>query len=164
MDTAKALIFSRLLMENPDLNRLINAIKDCALIMLKNAIYIQGELPKVEMPEAIREQTKEICESMAGTKYEVVSELFIIHELLKSEADQADVSSRIFKLIRWLWEDILKMHHVVLALQEESRKNENYTLSLILVQESAANIINAFNRAKNEADSLAGENTEKGNT
>jgi len=55
------------------------------------------------------------------------------------------------------------MHQVVMALREDSQKNQNHTLSLLLVQESAANIINAFNCAKAAVDSLASEKNEKGN-
>ena len=136
----------------------ISAIRDCALIMLENASYIQRELPNVEMLEVLRLQTAEVCESMIGTKHDVISELFEIDELLKSKTDWAVVSSRIDRIIEWLWEDISKMHQVVMALLEDSQKNESHTLSLILVQESAANIINAFNCARAAVDALASEN------
>jgi hypothetical protein len=115
------------------------------------------------MRKALRSQTAEVCESMVGTKHDVISELFEIDELLKSKTDWAAVSSRIDHLIRWLWEDISKMHQVVMALREDSQKNQDHTLSLILVQESAANIINAFNCAKAAVDALASEKNEKGN-
>jgi hypothetical protein len=136
----------------------ISAIRDCALIMLENASYIQRELPNVEMLEALRLQTAEVCESMVGTKHDVISELFEIDELLKLKTNWAVVSPRIDRVIRWLWEDISKMHQVVMALLEDSQKNESHTLSLILVQESAANIINAFNCARAAVDALASEN------
>jgi hypothetical protein len=136
----------------------ISAIRDCALIMLENASYIQRELPNVEMLEVLRLQTAEVCESMIGTKHDVISELFEIDELLKSKTDWAVVSSRTDRIIEWLWEDISKMHQVVMALLEDSQKNESHTLSLILVQESAANIINAFNCARAAVDALASEN------
>ena len=136
----------------------ISAIRDCALIMLENASYIQRELPNVEMLEVLRLQTAEVCESMIGTKHDVISELFEIEELLESKTDWAVVSSRIDRIIEWLWEDISKMHQVVMALLEDSQKNESHTLSLILVQESAANIINAFNCARAAVDALASEN------
>ena len=86
-----------------------------------------------------------------------------IDEILKSTTDRAVVSSRIDRIIGWLWDAISKMHEVVMALRADSDKNENHTLSLVLVQESAANIVNAFNFAKAAADALASENDEKGN-
>jgi adenosine deaminase len=150
-------------MNSPAVLGAISAIRDCALIMLENASYIQRELPNVEMSEALRSQTAEVCESMVGTKHDVISEIFEIDELLKSKTEWAVVSSRTDRLIRWLWEDILKMNQVVMALREDSQKNQNHRLSLVLVQESAANIVNAFNCAKAAVDALASEKNEKGN-
>lgn len=150
-------------MSRPAVLRAISAIRDCALIMLENATYIQRELPNVEMYDALRSQTAEVCESMVGTKQDVISELFEIDDLVKSKTDWSVVSSRIDRLIRWLWEDISKMHNVVMALRKDSKKNQNHALSLVLVQESAANIVNAFNSAKGAVDELADENIEKGN-
>ena len=141
----------------------ISAIRDCALIMLENASYIQRELPNVEMREALRLQTAEVCDSMVGTKHDIISELFEIDEFLKSKTNWAVVLSRIDRLIKWLWEDISKMHQVVMALREDSQKNQKHTLSLVLVQESAANIVNAFNYAKAAVVALASEKDEKGN-
>jgi hypothetical protein len=166
----------------------MGAIRDCALAMMGNASYIQQELPRVEMTEELRSRTAEICESMVGTKHDVISELFEMDELLQAEADRAEadrtgagptdasspqketgqsagsigqaetaaaaVLSRIDRVIRWLGEDLSRLHELVLALREESRKNDDYTLALVLVQESAANIINAFNRAKAAAEAL----------
>ena len=139
---------------SPAVPRAMSAIRDCAVIMLENATYIQRELPNVEMREALKSQTAEVCESMTGTKHDVISELFEIDELLKSTTDWAVVSSRIDRVIRWLWEAILEMHQVVMALSADSQKNKHHTLSLILVQESAANIVNAFNCAKDAVDAL----------
>ena len=159
----------------------MDAIRDCALVMMENASYVQQELPRVEMSEALRSRTAEVCESMVGTKHDVISELFELDELLQPEGDQAEVSSpqaetgqaaaasrqaeptaaevssRIERVIAWLWEDISRMHELVLALRADSQKNDDYTLALVLVQESAANIINAFNRAKAAAEALPGE-------
>ncbi len=138
----------------------MDAIRDCALAMLANATYIQQEMPRVEMSEALRSRTAAVCESMIGTKHDVISELFEMDELLQAETGQAagsirqaetggtSISSRIDRVLRWLGEDISKMHQLVLDLRDESQKNGEYTLALVLVQESAANIVLAFNRAK----------------
>lgn len=135
----------------------MGAIRDCALAMMGNASYIQQELPRVEMTGELRVRTAEVCESLIGTKHDVISELFELDELLQTEADWAVVSSRIDRAVRWLGEDISQMHALVLALREASQKNDEYTLALVLVQESAANIVNAFNRAKAAAEALPGE-------
>jgi len=144
-------------MNRPSVLKAISAIRDCALIMLENASYIQHELPNVEMLEVLRLQTAEVCESMMGTKHDVISELFEIDRLLESKTDLALVLSRIDRVLRWLWEDISKMHQVVMALREDSHKNENHTLAEVLIQESAANILTAFNCAKAAVDPLTSE-------
>lgn len=138
-----------------DLLTALSAIRNCANLMLENASYIQGELPNVEMNGTLRSQTVEICGSMVGTKHDVVSELFEIDELLESKTDWGTISSRLDRVMSWLWQDISKTHQLVMALREDSENNKNHTLSLILVQESATNILNAFNRAKAAVDALA---------
>ena len=134
----------------------MGAIRDCALAMMGNATYIQQELPRVEMTEELRSRTAEICESMVGTKHDVISALFELDELLQAKTDWAVVSSRIDRALRWLSEEISRMHELVLDLLADSQKNEGHTLALVLVQESAANIITAFNRAKAAAAALPG--------
>ncbi len=92
-----------------------------------------------------------------------ISELFEIEELLKSDAELAIISSRLARSIRWLWEDILGLDQVVMTLRSESQKDKNYTLALILVEESAANILNVFNRAKAAVDAAASDSNEQRN-
>jgi len=141
----------------------LSAIRDCALIMLENASYVQRELPNVVIADALRSQTAEVCDAMVGTKHDIISELFEIDELLKSDAKSAIISSRLARSIRWLWEDISRLDQVVMALRANSQKDETFTLALILVEESAANILNAFNRAKAAVDAASCESNEKRN-
>jgi hypothetical protein len=141
----------------------LSAIRDCALIMLENASYVQRELPNVVIADPLRSQTAEVCDAMVGTKHDIISELFEIDELLKLDAESTIISSRLARSIRWLWEDISRLHQVVMALRADSQKDENYTLALILVEESAANILNAFNHAKAAVDAAASNSNEKRN-
>ena len=141
----------------------LSAIRDCALIMLENASYVQRELPNVVIADPLRSQTAEVCDAIVGTKHDIISELFEIDELLKSDAESAIISSRLARSIRWLWEDISRLHQVVMALRADSQKDRNYTLALILVEESAANIVNTFNRAKAAVDVATSDSNEKRN-
>ncbi len=141
----------------------LSAIRDCALIMLENASYVQRELPNVVIADALRSQTAEVCDAMVGTKHDIISELFEIDELLKLDAKLAVISSRLTRNIRWLWEDLSRLHQLVMALRSDSKKNENHTLALILVEESAANILNAFNRAKAAVDAVVSDSNDKRN-
>jgi hypothetical protein len=131
--------------------------------MLENASYVQRELPNVVIADALRSQTAEVCDAMVGTKHNIISELFEIDELLKSDAKSAIISSRLARSIRWLWEDISRLDQVVMALRAKSQRDETFTLALILVEESAANILNAFNRAKATVDAASRESNEKRN-
>ena len=141
----------------------LSAIRDCALIMLENASYVQRELPNVVVADPLKSQTAEVCDAMVGTKHDIISELSEIDELLKSDAESPIISSRLARSIRWLWEGISRLHEVVMALRADSQKDKNYTLALILVEESAANILNAFNRAKAAVDAAASDSNEKRN-
>ncbi len=140
------------------------AIRDCALIMLENASYVQRELPNVEVADPIRSQVVKVCDAMVGTKHDIMTELFEIDELLESDAESTPIPFRLTRCVRWLWEDISRLHEVVMALRANSRKNPNHTLATILVEESAANILRAFNRAKAAVDVAASDPKEKRNT
>jgi hypothetical protein len=131
--------------------------------MLENASYVQRELPNVIIDDPLRSQTAEVCDAMVGTKHDIFSELFEINELLESHAESAVISSRLARSIRWFWEDISSLHEVVMALRADSQKNQDHTLATILVEESAANILHAFNRAKAAVDAATGDSNEKRN-
>jgi hypothetical protein len=88
--------------------------------MFENASYVQRELSNVVIADPLRSQTAEICDAMVGTKHDIISELFEIDELLKSDAELAVISSCLARSIRWLWEDISKLHQVVMALRADS--------------------------------------------
>jgi len=150
-------------MNSPGVQEALSAIRDCALMMFENVSYVQRELPNVEIDDSLRSQTGEVCDAMVGTKHDIISELFEIDELLKSDAELAVISSRLTRSIRWLWEDLSRLDLLVMALRADSQKNENHTLALILVEESAANILNAFNRAKAAIDAVVSDTNDKRN-
>ncbi len=55
------------------------------------------------------------------------------------------------------------MHELVMALDSPKKQNPAFALAHVLVAESAANIINAFNRTKAAADFLESEKHETPN-
>jgi 3-phosphoglycerate kinase len=150
-------------MNSPAVQEALSTIRDCALTMLENVSYVQRELPNVEIADSLRSQTAEVCDAMVGTKHDIISELFEIYELLESDAELAVISSRLTRSIRWLWEDLSRLHQVVMALRADSQKNENHTSATILIEESAANILNAFNRAKAAVDAVVSDMDDKRN-
>ena len=136
----------------------ISEIRDCTLIMFANACFIQRELQNVDMRDESRVNTVKICETMIGTKIDVISDIDSIDQILESDSKYIAVSSIINRVMGWLWDDISKMHELVMALRKDSDENKKYSLSLILVQESATNIRFAFNRAKAAVDVMTNEN------
>jgi flagellar biosynthesis/type III secretory pathway chaperone len=154
---------SGVVMNSSAVQEALSTIRDCAFIMLENASYVQRELPNVEMTDLLRSQTAEVCDAMVGTKHDIISELFEIDELLKSDAELAVISSRFNRSIRWLWEDLSKLDQLVMALRADSQKNKNHIGASILVEESAANILNVFNRAKAAVDAVVSESNDKRN-
>ena len=65
--------------------------RNCALVMLESTTYIQSELANVRMNDALRAQTEQVCTALAGTKHDIISELFELDELLGSEASASAI-------------------------------------------------------------------------
>jgi hypothetical protein len=137
--------------------------RGCAMAMLENASYIQKQLPNVRMNDALRQQTQQVCTSLIGTKYDIISELSELDELLGS-ASESVILSRVDRIVQWLQEGITRTHGLVLALETASKQDPACAGAYILASESATNILVAFNRTKAAADSLhAGESGRRQN-
>jgi hypothetical protein len=132
--------------------------RDCALVMMENAGYIHGELARVEMDGELRERTVRLCEDLVGTEHDVISELFALDELLERAGGSAPpVVERIERIIGWLSEDVGMVHELVLGLRSSTDRDPEYALGYVLVMESAVNILDAYNRTVQAADSLRQE-------
>lgn len=133
----------------------MSAARDCAMVMLETADYIQAELPNVQIDKALQSLTKTVCSALIGTKHDVISELFEIDDLLSpGGASSSEIASRLDRIIRWLWEDVSGMHKLVMALDSAKKRNPAFALAYVLVAESATNVLNAFNRTRAAADFL----------
>lgn len=128
--------------------------RDCALVMLESATYIESELPNVRMNDALRVHTEEVCTALVGTKHDIISELFELDELLGSQASASVIRSRVNRIVQWFRDDITKMHELVMALESASKQDPSCGPAYFLVAESAASILSAFNRTSAAADSL----------
>ena len=137
--------------------------RNCALVMLESATYIQSELANVRMNDALRAQTEQVCTALVGTKHDIISELFELDELLGSEASASIINSRVHRIVQWFQDDITHMHQLVTALESASKQEPACGLAYILVAESATNILNAFDRTRAAADSLPAEADETQN-
>lgn len=131
------------------------AARDCAVIMLETAEYIQAELPDIQIGEALRLQAETVCIALIGTKHDVISALFELDNLLRQRgASSSEIASRLNRVIRWLQEGVLGMHEFVMALDSAKQRNPAVVPAYVLVAESAANILNAYNRMTEAVDRL----------
>ncbi len=131
--------------------------RTCGLAMLENATFIQRELPNVPMSDELREQTRQVCDSLIGTKHDIFTELFELDELLSAKASLSVIHLRVNRIVKWFREDITRMHELVMALESTGKQDPACQPACVLVVESAANILNAFNRTKTAADGYCAE-------
>jgi len=131
--------------------------RSCALVMLESASFIQSELANVQMNDALRTQTEQVCTALIGTKHDIITEVDELDELLGSEALASDIRSKVNLLVQWLQDDITRMHQLVMALESASKKDPACMDAYVLVTESTTNILKAITRTRAAADSLCAE-------
>jgi hypothetical protein len=129
-------------------------VRECAVQMMQNAIYVQKELPNVRMSDALRRQAGKICDQLIGTKHDLITELFDLDELLPTDAPNATIGERVERMVRWARDDLLRLHELVVAIEDEGRRDPRALIAGILVTESAGNVLNAFNRMQSAADGV----------
>jgi hypothetical protein len=128
--------------------------RECAEQMLSNAMYVQQELPKVRMSDALRAQTQDICGTLIGTKHDLITELLEIDELVAGDATDEEIAARVERMVEWTFADLKALHEVVLALDEDGRRDPEMELAVTLVMESATNVVNAFQDMRGAAEGL----------
>ena len=121
--------------------------------MMSNAAYIQTELPSLTLQKEAKDQITTLCDSLIATKHDVVSELFELSEVSESSSP-SNINERVKMIIQWLWETIQEMNEVVQSLQTAAGADPQFSISWLLVSESATNILHPFNRAAEAADAL----------
>ena len=142
---------------------IIAEARNCAMVLLENATFIQRELTNVRMSDALRAQTEEVCTTLIGTKHDIISELFELDEFVGSKTSISVISSRVQRILQWLRDDIAKMHRLVMALEAASSQDRSCISAYVLVAESAANILKAYQRTRTAASSLSTETDEQPN-
>jgi hypothetical protein len=145
------------LMDESAVQVVMTEVRNCALVMLESATYIQSELANVRMTDALRGETNELCTALVSTKHDVISELFALDELLGSEASASVIGSRVNHIVHWFRDDITRMHQLVIALESASKQDPECVSAYILVAESATNILHAFGRTRAAAAALGAE-------
>jgi hypothetical protein len=130
------------------LRSFIAEAETCARTMLENAAFIDGELPSIQVPDAIREQTVATCDALSDTAHQVISDLLAVvaDNAFHSTEEVSGLQARIGRTMRRLRSAILQFHRLVLTLDAAREETADYMLAVILISESGANILNAFNR------------------
>lgn len=149
-------------MNEAALRSVLSAAHHCAMVMLENAVYVQEELPRVPMSEALQAQTKQLCSKLISTKHDVITELSELEELLASEPSASACLTRANRLVRWLGEDLPEIHQLVSDLESATKADPECQVTQILITESATNILIAFNQTKVAADALNADSPESG--
>ena len=141
-------------MNDSALQALITEAHNCAMAMFDNAMYISSELPTVTMSDALRARTQKMCDSLVSTKHDVAHELFELGELVTSDPSASVIARTVERIVAWLGAEIAPMHELVMALESAHKKDPEQGAAYVLVVESAANIISAFNRTRAAAAPL----------
>ena len=142
---------------NPQLLTFSQAARECAMQMMSNAAYIQRELPTLELPEPTNTKIRAMCDSLIGTKHDVMTELYELAD--ETQTDAFQVPEKVQRIVQWLSEPIGEMHQLVIDLQVSLETNPQLFASFLLVAESATNILNAFNAASLAADAFLNSGT-----
>ncbi len=119
--------------------------RDCALQMMMNALFIQQELPNVQISDELRQQTVELCSVLIGTKHDLITEIFELDEALEKGAGNVEVLRRVNRMVEWAEKDALKMHEIVMALDADAQNDVMNGSAYLLVSESAVNILTPLN-------------------
>ncbi|MEY4483453.1 MAG: hypothetical protein RL693_905 [Verrucomicrobiota bacterium] len=120
----------------------IHAARDCAMQLMQNATYIEKNLPTIEVPDGAAERIRSMCQSLIGTKQDVMTELFELNE--KAEVP-SDLSPGVDRIEKWLSEAMAEMHEEVEAMRVAKERDDRFSLGFILLAESGVNLLNAFN-------------------
>jgi hypothetical protein len=128
----------------------------CAHTLLENVMYIQKELPTLDLADAQRSAIVQICSTLVGTKHDVVSELFDLQDI-QGVAAPGVIRQRIERIVRMVIEDLTSLHEVVQSLESATANDRRAGLAYVLVAESATNMLRSFATMRDAVDSYVAE-------
>lgn len=131
--------------------------RNCASAMLENGSFIQSELPNIHLDDSLRASALRVCSQWIETKHDIVTELIELEELINALATDKLIAVRVHRILDWIRQDNRQMHELVMAVRSASQQTPAYGLACTLITESAANVLNPFNRAKEAADLLVSD-------
>jgi hypothetical protein len=123
----------------------------CAHTLLENVMYIQKELPTLDLADAQRSAIVQICSTLVGTKHDVVSELFDLQDIQGVLAPGV-IRQRIERIVQMVIEDLNRLHEVVQSLEKATESDRRAGQAYLLVAESATNMLRSFTEMCDAAD------------
>ena len=123
--------------------RFLMEVRDCAMQMMLNGAYIQGEISSLQMPDALRQSLKEICENLISTKHDLMQEIYEADDLLKRDPDSGLSDSNFRNIRNWIMSSLTEMNQCVEATQRAITEGRADPLLFMLVAESTANVLNS---------------------
>ena len=132
-------------------------VRRLSAVMLESALFIRQELSRIPLSDNLRAETEHLCKALTGTRHDIASELSEIDAQLAREPTASAATACVHRVLRWVREDIQRLHQLVMALDQATRRNPDYELAYALVAESASNILRAFDRAHAAAGTLTAQ-------
>lgn len=127
------------------LDQFCSSAHECAMLLMTNALYIQKELPNVDLPAADRTAIENLCADWIGTKHDVVHEVGELKET-------PNIDERIRRIMSWLREDMVKLNEQVCRLNELAKSDDRFSLAYLLVAESGTNVLRGFTSTGDSAE------------
>lgn len=121
----------------------IFALQGGGVQLRRNALYIQGELPGLEMPDPLRRRIEALCASWIVCSEEVVNELGEISETRTETFAQA-VERKTAAARRQIMEAAMASKPCVDAIRKAIAAGTASPALAILIMESATNVFNAI--------------------
>jgi len=141
-------------MSHTQLEAFLLAASSCAHAMLENAMFIEKELPTLAVPEPFQSQISQVCSALVGTKHDIITEVFELHELREhgEPPGSITVQRRVERIVAWLGEELPKLHALVQALEAATETRSPTSGAYILVAESATNVYRTYEHVSLAAD------------
>ena len=136
------------------IQKFVTQARRCAMEMLTAGSYIQRELPRVEMPEALRDSASQACTQLIATKHDVLSKISELPEMLE-QADESKILENLDLILRCLWEAVQELHELTNALQAAAAEDPQYQSAFFLFAESFARIVEPFTSAQDACEGLS---------
>jgi hypothetical protein len=127
---------------DPDtIRQFLKQARDHAMQMMENGAYMRKELPSLRMPDALRQKFDALCESLIGTKHDLIHEIFEIDGLLDDSPESPAIAQGIERMRQWITMSAIELHDCAVEVQRAVGLGEADGLLSILLFESGSNIL-----------------------